>query len=40
MGGMAGSLVIGGPDAFDVSSNGALEDLKTSQRASMDGEGL
>ena len=30
MGGMAGSLVIGGPDAFDVSSNGALEDLKTS----------
>ena len=32
MGGMAGSMIIGGPDAFDVSSNGALEDLKKSAR--------
>ena len=32
LGGMAGSMIIGGPDAFDVSSNGALEDLKKSAR--------
>ena len=32
MGGMAGSMIFGGPDAFDVSSNGAYEDLKKSAR--------
>ena len=32
MGGMQGSVIYGGPGAFDVSSNGALEDLKKSTR--------
>ena len=38
MGGMQGSMIMGGPDAFDVSSNGALEDLRKSSRATVDGE--
>ena len=39
MGGMAGSLIMGGPDAFDVSSNGALETLQKSTRGnSMDAD--
>ena len=30
MGGMLGSIVIGGPDAFDVSSRGGMAELMSS----------